>query len=89
MGGVLDGYLRAIDVNTGEELWKDSLTSASEATPMSYVSPKTGKQYVLVTVPGQRGPSREASHEVGDDAASDIAPTIQGGKVIAYALREQ
>jgi hypothetical protein len=56
---------------------------------MSYVSPKTGKQYVLVTVPGQRGPSREASHEVGDDAASDIAPTIQGGKVIAYALREQ
>ena len=89
MGGVLDGYLRAIDVNTGEELWKDSLTSASEATPMSYVSPKTGKQYVLVTVPGQRGPSREASHEVGDDAASEIAPTIQGGKVIAYALREQ
>ena len=68
MGGVMDGYLRAIDVNTGEELWKDSLDSASEATPMSYVSPKTGKQYVLVTIPGQRGPSREASHEVGDDA---------------------
>ena len=89
MGGVLDGYLRAIDVNTGEELWKDSLASASEATPMSYVSPKTGKQYVLVTIPGQRGPNREASHEVGDDVADDVAPTIQGGKVIAYALREQ
>lgn len=91
MGGVMDGYLRAMDVNTGEELWKDRLASPSDATPMSYVSPKTGKQYVLVTIPGQRGPSPEKSHGVGDDAVTttDTAAKIQGGKVIAYALREQ
>jgi len=87
----MDGYLRAMDVNTGEELWKDRLASPSDATPMSYVSPKTGKQYVLVTIPGQRGPSPEESHGVGDDAVTttDTAAKIQGGKVIAYALREQ
>ena len=86
MGGVMDGYFRAIDVKTGEELWKDSLDKASEATPMSYVSPKTGKQYVLVTIPGQRGPNLEESHESDGEVAKPVI--VNGGKVIAYALPE-
>jgi membrane-bound PQQ-dependent dehydrogenase (glucose/quinate/shikimate family) len=86
MGGVIDGYFRAIDVKTGEELWKDSLDKASEATPMSYVSPKTGKQYVLVTIPGQRGPNLEESHESDGEVAKPVI--VKGGKVIAYALPE-
>jgi glucose dehydrogenase len=86
MGGVMDGYFRAIDVKTGELLWKDSLDKASEATPMSYVSPKTGKQYVLVTIPGQRGPNLEESHESDGEVAKPVV--VNGGKVIAYALPE-
>ena len=52
--GVIDGQLRAIDTLTGDVVWQDELRSASDATPMSYVSPTTGRQYVLVTVPGNQ-----------------------------------
>lgn len=50
--GSQDFYLRAYDVQTGEELWKYSLPVGSSATPITYVSPKTGRQYVLVSVGG-------------------------------------
>ena len=49
--GVTDSKVRAIDVLNGQELWTDELPAASTATPMSYVSPKSGRQYVIVTVP--------------------------------------
>lgn len=50
--GTQDYYLRAYDAATGEELWKHKLPVGSSATPMTYVSPSTGKQYVLVSVGG-------------------------------------
>jgi len=50
----LDYYLRAFDSATGEELWKARLPVGSQSTPISYKSPTTGKQYVLVTAGGAR-----------------------------------
>jgi quinate dehydrogenase (quinone) len=50
--GTQDFYLRAYDAQTGEELWKYPLPVGASATPMTYVSPKTGRQYVVVTVGG-------------------------------------
>ena len=47
MSGTLDYYLRAYDLQTGEELWKGRLPAGGQATPMTYVSEKTGKQYVV------------------------------------------
>ncbi|MEC7995986.1 MAG: membrane-bound PQQ-dependent dehydrogenase, glucose/quinate/shikimate family [Pseudomonadota bacterium] len=83
-GGVMDGYFRALDLFSGEELFADPLHAASGATPMSYVSPKTGKQYVLLTLPG------EAAIGVGADHSGDINSTTAvnagGGHVVAYAL---
>ena len=53
---------------------------------MSYVSPKTGRQYVVVTVPGEGGPQGNPD----DDAAAQVEPGEQtGGRVIAYALPQQ
>ncbi|MFT7652362.1 MAG: quinate dehydrogenase (quinone) [Candidatus Azotimanducaceae bacterium] len=80
--GIMDSRLRAIDTLTGEELWRDEIRSASDATPMSYVSSATGKQYLLVTVPGAGRPPPSEDHDV--DAEAPAAPT--GGRVIAYAL---
>ena len=81
--GVMDGQLRAMDALTGEVVWQDELRSGSDATPMSYVSPKTGRQYVLVTVPGQGGPQAGVGDALPDDAGSSPQ---SGGRVIAYAL---
>ena len=50
----LDYYLRAFDSATGKELWKARLPVGSQSTPITYKSPSTGKQYVLVTAGGAR-----------------------------------
>lgn len=47
-------YLRALDSSTGRELWKARLPVGSQGTPISYVSPQNGKQYVMITVGGAR-----------------------------------
>ncbi len=83
--GVMDGQLRAFDVLTGEVVWQDQLRSGSDATPMTYVSPKTGRQYVLVTVPSETASPAEA------DAVFDrtVVTNTPGGRIIAYALAQE
>jgi quinate dehydrogenase (quinone) len=50
----MDPYLRAYDNATGKVLWQGRLPVGAGGTPMSYVSPKTGKQYVVVSAGGAR-----------------------------------
>lgn len=59
--GFQDHYIRAYDAADGRELWKHSLPVGASATPMTYVSPRTGKQYVLISVGGA-----PYSRDVGD-----------------------
>jgi len=54
IAGTQDYYLRAYDSSTGKEVWKARLPVGSQGGPMSYVSPKTGKQYVLISAGGGR-----------------------------------
>lgn len=83
--GVMDNKLRAIDVANGDLLWSASLVRASDATPMSYVSARSGKQYILVLEPAGGGRRDfEESHEAN---ASGAVAERAGGKVIAYALQ--
>jgi quinate dehydrogenase (quinone) len=49
-----DFYLRAFDSGTGKEIWKARLPVGSQGGPMTYVSPKTGRQYVVITAGGAR-----------------------------------
>lgn len=49
-----DFYLRAFDSVTGEEIWKARLPVGSQGTPMTYVSQKTGKQYIVISASGAR-----------------------------------
>ena len=65
-----DAYLRAYDNATGKELWKGALPIAAVGTPMTYVSPRTGKQYVVISAGGARG----------------AVPGERGDYVVAYAL---
>ena len=74
--------MRAINVLNGKEVWTDDLPGTSTATPMTYVSPETGKQYVLVTVPdGGGGLQLEATVNAAEDEGE-----VPGGYIIAYAL---
>ena len=47
--------LRAYDVRTGAELWKGRLPAGGNATPMSYWSAKSGRQFVVIAAGGHGG----------------------------------
>ena len=82
-GGAMDSTLRAFDLRTGQVKWSSKLPGSAHATPMSYVSPATGKQYVVITVPNPPWryprPSADKAEKPSDD---------KGGWVIAYGLKE-
>ncbi|MDM9624201.1 glucose/quinate/shikimate family membrane-bound PQQ-dependent dehydrogenase [Rhizobium sp. S96] len=54
IAGTQDYYLRAFSSATGEEVWKVRLPVGSQGGPMTYKSPKTGKQYVVISAGGAR-----------------------------------
>ncbi len=68
--GFQDYYLRAYDARDGREVWKAPLPVGSSATPMSYVSPVTGRQFILVSVGGAA-----YSKDVGDYVIAFALPT--------------
>ncbi|WP_434677024.1 glucose/quinate/shikimate family membrane-bound PQQ-dependent dehydrogenase [Pseudomonas sp. R1-18] len=54
IAGTQDYYLRAFNSANGEEAWKARLPVGSQGGPMTFVSPRTGKQYVVITAGGGR-----------------------------------
>jgi glucose dehydrogenase len=68
--GTLDYYIRALDNDTGKELWRGRLPVGGQDAPMSYVG-RDGKQDVVITVGGA---TRTGTND------------NRGDYVIAYAL---
>ena len=51
IGAAMDGYLRAFDLETGRELWRDTLPAGGQATPMTYRL-EGGRQFVVIAAGG-------------------------------------
>jgi quinoprotein glucose dehydrogenase len=52
IGAAMDNYLRAFDLQTGEELWKGRLPAGGQATPMTYRLREGGRQFVVIAAGG-------------------------------------
>jgi len=52
IGAALDNRLRAFETATGKLLWEGDLPAGGQATPITYVSRKTGRQYVVIAAGG-------------------------------------
>jgi quinoprotein glucose dehydrogenase len=52
VGGAIDSYLRAFDIETGRELWKYKLPAGGQATPMTYRAGPDQRQYVVISAGG-------------------------------------
>jgi quinoprotein glucose dehydrogenase len=52
IGATTDFFLRAFDVETGDELWRARLPTAAHATPMTYRLRPEGRQYVVIAAGG-------------------------------------
>jgi len=70
LSGTLDYYLRAYDVRTGRKLWQARLPAGGQATPMTYVSDRTGRQYVVVMAGGHRS----LGTKIGDSLVAYALP---------------
>ncbi|UWF47889.1 membrane-bound PQQ-dependent dehydrogenase, glucose/quinate/shikimate family [Pseudomonas sp. N3-W] len=62
MAGTQDFYIRALDLRTGKELWKGRLPVGAEATPMTYVSPRTGRQFVVISAGGNSATTQKGDY---------------------------
>jgi quinoprotein glucose dehydrogenase len=52
IGAAMDDYLRAFDIETGEELWAARLPAGGQATPMTYRAREGGRQIVVIAAGG-------------------------------------
>ena len=55
IGASQDRYIRAFDTATGQELWKAGLPAGGHATPVTYISPESGRQFVVISAGGNLG----------------------------------
>jgi hypothetical protein len=53
IGAAVDSMFRAFDTATGEQLWQSSLPGAGMATPMTYQSSRSGRQFVVIAAGGR------------------------------------
>ena len=53
IGGAAEHTFRALDTATGRELWSSRLSTSANATPMTYRSPVSGRQFVVVAEGGR------------------------------------
>ncbi|MBV1934592.1 MAG: pyrroloquinoline quinone-dependent dehydrogenase, partial [Parvibaculaceae bacterium] len=60
IAGTMDQFMRAYDIDTGEELWRHKLPAGGHATPMLYEA--EGRQYVVIAAGG----SSFAGTKLGD-----------------------
>jgi quinoprotein glucose dehydrogenase len=73
LSSTLDYYIRGYDVRNGKVVWKARLPAGGQATPMSYVSDKTGKQYVVVMAGGHGSLGTKMGDEMVAFALPDSA----------------
>lgn len=50
-----DAAIRAFDSRTGAQLWDANLPAGGQATPMTYLSPASGRQFVVIAAAGDGG----------------------------------
>jgi quinoprotein glucose dehydrogenase len=82
LSSTLDYYIRGYDVSNGKVVWKARLPAGGQATPMSFVSEKTGKQYVVVMAGGHGS----LGTEMGDEMVAFALPDgVAGARAPAQA----
>lgn len=52
LAATTDDMLRGFDVTTGREIWRSRLPAGGQATPMTFRSPRSGRQYVVIAAGG-------------------------------------
>ena len=62
--------IRAFDIHDGRKLWSARLPAGGQATPMTFISPRTGRQYVVIAAGGHYA----MMSKMGDDVVAYALP---------------
>lgn len=76
IGATQDRYLRAFQTSTGKLVWQDRLPAGGQATPTTYISPKSGRQMIVIPAGGL--PLLQS--KTGDYVVAYALPTTSGPK---------
>ncbi len=64
LSGTLDYYVRGYDLATGKQLWESRLPAGGQATPMTYWSDASQRQFLLVVAGGHGSTGTEAGDSI-------------------------
>jgi quinoprotein glucose dehydrogenase len=64
VAATVENYIRAFDTRTGKELWRASLPAGGQATPAVYVSPKSGREFLVIAAGGNSALGPDISDHV-------------------------
>lgn len=64
LSGTLDYYVRAYDLATGTQLWQSRLPAGGQATPMTYWSDASQRQFLLVVAGGHGSTGTRAGDSI-------------------------
>jgi quinoprotein glucose dehydrogenase len=64
LSGTLDYYVRGYDLETGEQIWQSRLPAGGQATPMTYWSDASQRQFLLVVAGGHGSTGTEAGDSI-------------------------
>jgi quinoprotein glucose dehydrogenase len=64
LSGTLDYFARAYDVTSGKQLWESRLPAGGQATPMTYWSEASQRQFVVVVAGGHGSTGTEAGDSI-------------------------
>lgn len=56
--------IRALDVHSGEELWSARLPGAGNASPVTYIGPHSGRQFVVIAAGGKKALKTRLSNKI-------------------------
>lgn len=83
IGAAVDNYLRAFDVETGEELWQGRLPAGGQAIPMTYRLHENGRQFIVIAAGGHA----RLGTTIGDSVVAFALPESRIG-VLVRSVRE-
>jgi len=63
IAGTVDPFIRAFDIETGRKLWEAPLPASGAATPMTYVSKRGGRQFLVIAAGGHAKVTEEAQSD--------------------------
>jgi membrane-bound PQQ-dependent dehydrogenase (glucose/quinate/shikimate family) len=75
IGATLDNYIRSYDSETGRELWRARLPAGGQASPMTYWSTSSGRQFVIICAGGHGA----LQTKYGDYVMAYALPPNHGG----------